>query len=67
MPFQYYVAQMPSGSMNRTWLNNVGSNVSHSFTGAPTGSWNLVNVIPMSPINGEGGGTVMCYFVSGSY
>jgi len=58
---------MPSGSTNRTWLDQIGSNVSHSLTGAPSGSWNLVNVVPMSPLNAAGGGTVMCYFISGSY
>ena len=67
MPFKYYIAQMPSGSMDQGWLNLVGSNMSQSLTGAPSGSWNLVNVIPMSPLNKDGGGSVMCYFVSGSY
>lgn len=67
MPFKYYIAQMPSGSTNKLWLDAVGSNISQSFTGAPSGSWNLVNVVPMSPLNQDGGGTVMCYFVSGSY
>ena len=67
MPFKYYVTEMPSGSNNKTWLDNVGSNVSHSFTGAPSGSWQLVNVLPMSPLNANGGGSVMCYFISGSY
>jgi len=67
MPFRYYIAAMPSGSMNGAWLNQIGSNVSHSLTGAPSGSWNLVNVVPMSSLNETGGGSVMCYFVSGSY
>lgn len=67
MPFKYYIAAMPSSSMNKTWLDQVGSNVSHSITGAPSGSWNLVNVIPMVPVNETGGGAVMCYFISGSY
>lgn len=67
MPFKYYIAQMPSGSMNKAWLDSVGSNVSHSFTLAPSGSWNLVNVIPMGTLNETGGGSVMCYFISGSY
>lgn len=67
MPFKYYIAEMPSGSMNKIWLDSVGSNVSHSYTGAPSGSWNLVNVVPMSPLNSSSGGSVMCYFVSGSY
>lgn len=67
MPFKYYVAEMPSGSTNTMWLNQVGSNVSHSLTGAPSGSWQLVNTIPMGPLNKDGGGAVMCYFISGSY
>jgi hypothetical protein len=67
MPFKYYVTEMPSGSNNRTWLDLVGSNASQSVTGAPSGSWQLVNVVPMSPLNANGGGSVMCYFISGSY
>lgn len=67
MPFRYYVAEMPTGSMNTTWLNLVGGNASHSITGAPSGSWNLVDVVPMGPLNANGGGSVMCYFISGSY
>ena len=71
MPFKYYVTEMPSGSANRVWLDAVGSNVSHSFTGAPSGSWQLVQVVPMTPLvaNGPstGAGSVMCYFISGSY
>ena len=66
MPFKYYVTEMPSGSNNKTWLDAVGSNVSQSYTGAPSGSWQLVNVVQMSPLNALGGGSVMCYFISSS-
>lgn len=69
MPFKHYVATMPTSSINTTWLDLVGSNTSasQSAAGIPVGSWNLVEVIPMGPLNSNGGGTVMCYFVSGSY
>lgn len=67
MPFKYYVTEMPSASNNRTWLDLVGSNASQSATGAPSGSWQLVNVVPMAPLTKDGGGSVMCYFISGSY
>lgn len=68
MAWSYYVGIMPSGSaVDRTWLNQLGSNVSHSLTGAPSGSWNLSQVVPLSNINGNGNGQVLCYFISGSY
>lgn len=49
MPFKYYVTEMPSGSKNTTWLDWVGLNVSHSLTSAPSGSWQLLQVVPMAP------------------
>jgi hypothetical protein len=68
MPWKYFIATMPSGSAtNRTWLDAVGSNVSQSYTGAPSGSWQLLQIVPMSPILENGNGSVMCYFISGSY
>ena len=68
MPWRHFIATMPSGSaVDRIWLNSVGSNVSHSLTGAPSGSWQLIQVVPMGPVNENGRGSVMCYFVSGSY
>lgn len=67
MPWKNYVAVMPSGSaIDRTWLDYLGLNVSHSITGAPSGSWQLAQVVPMSPINAGGAGSVLCYFISGS-
>jgi hypothetical protein len=68
MAWKNFIATMPSGSaVDRTWLDYIGSNVSQSITGAPSGSWQLLQVIPMSPINGNGNGAVLCYFISGSY
>ena len=68
MPWKYHTAIMPSGSVIDTnWLNQLGSNVSHSLTGAPSGSWNLVQVVPLSNINGNGNGQALFYFISGSY
>lgn len=68
MPWKHFVATMPSASaVNTTWLDWVGANVSHSITGAPSGSWNLLQVVPMSPVNSNGNGSVLCYFISGSY
>ena len=68
MPWKNYVAVMPSGSaVDRMWLDMLGTNVSQSITGAPSGSWQLVQVIPMSPVVGGGSGNVMCYFISGSW
>lgn len=68
MAWKNFIATMPSGSaMDKNWLDYIGSNVSHSITGAPSGSWQLLQVIPMSPINGNGNGAVLCYFISGSY
>lgn len=68
MPWKYFITTMPSGSaVDRTWLDAVGSNVSQSYTGAPSGSWQLLQVVPMSPITGTGNGSIMCYFISGSY
>lgn len=56
MPFYYKVETMPSGSATLTsWLNTQGAS-----------GWQLVQVIPMSPVNANGMGSVMCYFVSGS-
>jgi hypothetical protein len=68
MPWSYHAAVMPSASaLNISWLNQLGSNVSHSLTGAPSGSWNLVQVVPLSNINGNGNGQALFYFISGSY
>lgn len=68
MPWKHFIATMPSSSaVNTTWLDWVGSNVSHSLTGAPSGSWNLLQVVPMSAVNSSGNGSVLCYFISGSY
>jgi hypothetical protein len=56
MPFVYKVETMPSGSATFTsWLNTQGA-----------ANWELVQVIPMSPINETGNGSVLCYFKSGS-
>jgi hypothetical protein len=64
MAFQYYVALMPSASAtNVTWLNTLGSKTTASYLG---GAWQLVNVVPVSPVNSNGEGNVMCYFISGS-
>jgi hypothetical protein len=68
MPWKNFIATMPSGSaVDTTWLDAVGSNVSHSYTGAPSGSWQLLQVVPMSPVTENGDGSIMCYFISGSY
>jgi len=68
MAWKSFIAAIPSGSAtDATWLNAVGSNISQSYTGAPSGSWQLVQVVPMSPITADGKGSVMCYFISGSY
>jgi hypothetical protein len=68
MAWKHFIAAMPSGSAADTnWLNSVGANVSHSYTGAPTGSWQLIQIVPMSPVTEGGRGSVMCYFISGSY
>jgi len=56
MPFVYKVETMPSGSAVLTsWLNTQGAL-----------NWELVQVIPMSPVNSNGNGSVLCYFKSGS-
>lgn len=56
MPFSYKVELMPSGSATFTsWLNTQGAS-----------GWQLVQVLPMSPVNETGSGTVLCYFISGS-
>jgi hypothetical protein len=56
MPFVYKVETMPSGSATFTsWLNTQGA-----------ANWELVQVIPMSPVNESGNGSVLCYFKSGS-
>lgn len=68
MAWKNYVAVMPSGSaINTTWLDWIGSGVSQSITGAPSGSWQLLQVVPMSPITERGNGALLCYFISGSY
>lgn len=67
MAWKNYIALMPSGSAtDTTWLDYIGSNVSHSITGAPSGSWQLLQVIPVTAVQGDGGGNIMCYFISGS-
>lgn len=56
MQFVYKVEVMPSGSAADTaWLNTQGA-----------ANWELVQVIPMSPVNSTGNGSVLCYFKSGS-
>lgn len=56
MPFVYKVETMPSGSAVFTsWLNTQGAS-----------NWELVQVIPMSPVTEAGHGSVLCYFKSGS-
>lgn len=55
MPFVYKIAVMPSGSNNVTWLDEQGS-----------ANWQLVQVVPMAPVNENGAGSVLCYFISGS-
>jgi hypothetical protein len=68
MPWKHFIATMPSSSaINTMWLDAIGSNVSQSYTGAPSGSWNLLQVVPMSAVNANGNGSVLCYFISGSY
>jgi len=68
MAWKNFIATMPSGSaIDKTWLDAIGSNVSQSYTGAPSGSWQLLQVIPMSPVTEGGNGSVLCYFISGSY
>jgi hypothetical protein len=68
MPWKSFIAVMPSGSAtDKTWLDAVGSNISQSYTGAPSGSWQLVQIVPMSPVSEDGRGSLMCYFISGSY
>jgi hypothetical protein len=55
MPFVYKVELMPSGSATLTeWLDEQGAE-----------NWELVQVVPLSPIT-ENQGTVLCYFMSGS-
>lgn len=61
--FWYKVEMMPSGSANFTsWLDTQGAS-----------KWQLVQVVPMSPVTGEVSasitttrGQVLCYFISGS-
>ena len=56
MPFVYKVEVMPSGSANFTsWLNTQGA-----------ANWELIQVVPMSPVVENGAGSVLCYFKSGS-
>ena len=56
MPFVYKVEVMPSGSANfTTWLNTQGA-----------ANWELIQVVPMSPVTETGNGSVLCYFKSGS-
>lgn len=56
MPFYYKVETMPSSSAIFTsWLNTQGSS-----------GWQLVQVVPMSPVTETGNGSVLCYFISGS-
>lgn len=56
MPFYYKVETMPSSSAVFTsWLNTQGSS-----------GWQLVQVVPMSPVTETGNGSVLCYFISGS-
>jgi hypothetical protein len=63
MPFWYKAEVMPSGSANVTsWLDNYGAS-----------KWQLVQVVPVSPIITTGSGAttvatghVLCYFISGS-
>jgi hypothetical protein len=55
MPFVYKVELMPSGSATLTeWLDEQGAE-----------NWELVQVVPLSPIT-QNQGTVLCYFMSGS-
>ena len=54
--FWYKVEMMPSGSANFTsWLDTQGAS-----------KWQLVQVVPMSPVTETGDGSVLCYFISGS-
>ncbi len=56
MPFLYKVEVMPSGSaVDTSWLNSLG-----------TVGWQLLQVVPMSPVTETGDGSVLCYFISGS-
>lgn len=56
MPFVYKVETMPSASAaNTAWLNTQGAS-----------NWELIQVIPMSPVTETGAGSVLCYFKSGS-
>lgn len=56
MAYTYKVATMPSGSaVDTTWLDSQGSS-----------GWQLVQVVPMSPITETGSGAVLCYFIKSS-
>lgn len=56
MAFSYKVEVMPSASATFTsWLNTQGAS-----------GWQLVQVVPMSPVTETGNGSVLCYFISGS-
>lgn len=56
MPYKYKVELMPSGSaIDTDWLDSQGAN-----------KWQLVQVVPVTAVQGDGGGNIMCYFISGS-
>lgn len=56
MAYTYKVELMPSGSANDTsWLDTQG-----------TSGWQLVQIIPVTSVQGDGGGNIMCYFIKSS-
>jgi len=56
MAYNYKVELMPSGSaVDTTWLDLQG-----------TDGWQLVQVVPITALQADGGGNIMCYFISGS-
>lgn len=53
MAYTYKVEVMPSGSVVDTvWLDAQGA-----------ADWQLIQVVPMSPITETGNGSVLCYFM----
>lgn len=56
MAYNYKVELMPSGSaIDTAWLDARGAS-----------KWQLVQVIPVTAVQPDGGGNIMCYFISGS-
>lgn len=56
MAYTYKVELMPSGSaVDTAWLDSRG-----------TDGWQLVQAIPVTAIQADGGGNIMCYFIKSS-